>query len=334
MERSGKQLIDATRPFAVEDMRQTLTQTSITFGCLALCLFIASGWASQSLLLRVPASILAGIFIVRGFILYHDVMHGAIFRGRGSIAKIGRACMRVYGVLVLTPPNTWRQTHNYHHAHTAKIVGSHVGSYPVMTVQMYRNAKPAQRFMYRLVRNPITMLLGYATIFIYGMCIHPFLRNPRKNWDSALSLVVHAALAITLIRVLSFTDYALVSLIPLTVAFALGSYLFYAQHNFPGIELQPREDWEYTRAALHSSSYLRHGAVVSWLTGNIGYHHVHHLNAAIPFYRLPTAMATIPELQHPHETSLWPRDVVACLRLALWDPNAQRMVGYREAAAH
>ncbi len=328
MERSGKQLIDATRPFAVEEVAKTWTQTALTFGGLGLCLVAASGALAPWMPLRIFASVMAGIFIVRGFIVYHDAMHGAVFRGRSLQARAGRVLMRVYGVLVLTPPNTWRQTHNYHHAHTAKIVGSHVGSYPVMTVQMYRNATPVQRFMYRAVRNPITMLFGYATIFIYGMCVHPFLRNPRKNWDSALALVLHIAFAALMIRALPFVDYALLSLVPLMVAFALGSYLFYAQHNFPGIVLQPRDQWEYTRAALHSSSYLHHGKLVSWLTGNIGYHHVHHVNAAIPFYRLPAAMATIPELQHPHETSLWPRDVMACLRLALWDPDAQRMVGY------
>lgn len=91
-------------------------------------------------------------------------------------------------------------------------------------------------------------------------------------------------------------------------------------------------EWTYYRAALESSSYLKMGRVMSWFLGNIGYHHVHHLNRLIPFYRLPEAMAATPELQHPTVTSLHPRDILACLRLNLWDEDAGRMVSYCEVA--
>ena len=92
--------------------------------------------------------------------------------------------------------------------------------------------------------------------------------------------------------------------------------------------MQPRESWSYTRAALESSSYMEMGRVMRFFTGNIGYHHVHHLNPLIPFYRLPEAMDAIPELHDPPKTSLRPSDVLACFRLKLWDPDKGRMVGY------
>jgi omega-6 fatty acid desaturase (delta-12 desaturase) len=114
----------------------------------------------------------------------------------------------------------------------------------------------------------------------------------------------------------------------MVVAFAAGSYLFYAQHNFPDIVVQGRHEWRYTDAALHASSYLRTGPILRWFTGNIGYHHVHHLNPGIPFYRLPEAMAGIEALQSPPTTTLHPRDILACLRLKLWDPDGGRMVGW------
>ena len=114
----------------------------------------------------------------------------------------------------------------------------------------------------------------------------------------------------------------------LFVATATGAYLFNAQHNFPEMDVQPRHEWEYTHAALHSSSYMKTGPIMGWLTGNIGYHHVHHLNPGIPFYRLPEAMKGIPELQTPHATSLHPKDIVACFQQKLWDPEQQVMVGY------
>src|SRR5439155_7141085 len=106
---------------------------------------------------------------------------------------------------------------------------------------------------------------------------------------------------------------------------ALGSYLFYAQHNFPGARFQEGDAWDYTAAALTGSSYIAMNPVLRWFTGNIGYHHVHHLNAGIPFYRLPEAMAQMEELQSPGVTTLSPLGVYRCLRLKLWDPEGQRL---------
>jgi omega-6 fatty acid desaturase (delta-12 desaturase) len=121
--------------------------------------------------------------------------------------------------------------------------------------------------------------------------------------------------------------------IPLTVACGLGAYLFYAQHNFPGCRLFHRETWNHANAALSSSSYIRMNRLMEWFTGNVGYHHIHHLNAKIPFYRLPEAMKNMPELRSPGTTTLLPTDIISCLRLNLWDPNKQRLVSYREARA-
>ncbi len=320
--RTGKDLIAATRPFADESRALSVWYTASTLALLGATL--AGAAFASAMWQRAMCSVLAGFLVVRGFILFHDVMHGALLRG----SRVGRAVMSAFGVLVLTPPTVWRQTHNYHHAHTAKIVGSHVGSFPMLTVDLWRRATPMQRLAYRAVRHPLTILCAYLTVFLYGMCIAPLVRAPRKHWDAAVALVLHAALVVLLEYFAGFAMVAFALLLPLAVACAVGAYLFYAQHNFPDVTVQPRETWEYTRAALESSSWMRTGPVMAWFTGNIGLHHVHHLNPSIPFYRLPDAMHGVPELQHPHSTSLHPRDIVACLRLALWDPAAGRMVPY------
>ena len=117
-------------------------------------------------------------------------------------------------------------------------------------------------------------------------------------------------------------------LLPQCVAMALGSYLFYAQHNFPGARFQESGSWDYAAAALAGSSYMAMNPVLRWFTGNIGYHHVHHINARIPFYRLPEAMAGLKELQSPGVTTLTPRGVYRCLRLKLWDPEQNRLVNF------
>jgi omega-6 fatty acid desaturase (delta-12 desaturase) len=116
---------------------------------------------------------------------------------------------------------------------------------------------------------------------------------------------------------------------PCAVASALGSYLFYAQHNFPSVSFSDNADWTYETAALSSSSSLKTNPFMSWVTANIGYHHLHHLNSRIPFYRLPEVMKAIPELQSPKTTSLHPLEMLRCLRLKVWDVDVQRMVSRR-----
>ena len=320
--RSDKALIDATRRFAMETQVKSWWHLLSSLALLTGLTVVAA--AARRWPVQLVASLLEGLTIVRVFILYHDVMHGALLRG----SKLARVLLYPFAILVMTPPRVWRDTHNYHHAHTAKIIGSHVGSYAMTTPQLWARMSSAERRMYKTVRHPLTILLGYFTIFMFGMCVSPLLRAPKKHWDSALSLAVNWALSGALIALAGPSTFVWAYFLPLLVATATGAYLFYAQHNFPSVHIQPRESWSYTRAALESSSYMEMGPVMRWFTANIGYHHVHHLNSQIPFYRLPEAMAAIPELQHPPTTRLRPSEIRACFRLKLWDPERQCMVGY------
>ena len=111
----------------------------------------------------------------------------------------------------------------------------------------------------------------------------------------------------------------------------IGVWLFYVQHQFEDTYWSPSNEWDFAAAAIHGSSFYRLPKVLQWFTGNIGYHHIHHLNVRIPFYRLPEAMAAIPALQSPVTTSLAPREIVNCFRASLWDEGWQRMVSYSEA---
>ena len=118
----------------------------------------------------------------------------------------------------------------------------------------------------------------------------------------------------------------LTQVIPHSIACAIGLYMFYAQHNFPGVSFSDAAGWTYEKAAMESSSFMRMNRIMAWFTANIGYHHIHHLNSRIPFYRLPEVLKTIPELQTPRTTSLNPMDIIRCLRLKVWDVESQRMV--------
>ena len=319
----GKELIAATRAFSDESLLRSWTEVGVTFG-----LFFSGLWALLQpipVLLRLPLAVFQGGIIVRGFILYHDHLHGALLRASAP----ARALFWLYGIWVMAPPKVWRETHNYHHAHNAKIVGSHIGSYPVQTVAWWKTASPRHRRLYAFVRHPVTVLFAYFTAFFLDMCLLAVPRaGLKKRWDSLLSALVTVGLCAAVTARLGFAAWLWALFLPQFLATAAGAYLFYAQHNYPDMVLQPREQWSYEKAALEASSYLELGPVMNWFTGNIGYHHVHHLNPGIPFYRLPEAMAAIPALQRPGKTSLRPGDIAACFRLKLWDPEAGRMVGF------
>jgi omega-6 fatty acid desaturase (delta-12 desaturase) len=329
--RSDQDIIKATNPFAQEHAPTSWFHLVTTlFGLFASQ--VAAAAVTSPWWLRVGFSVLAGLFTVRAFIIYHDYKHGSIFRGARH-ARLAGWILNPFGLYVLTPSKVWSQTHNYHHAHTAKIVGSHVGSYMMVTPAVWETLTPNQRFMYRLVRHPLTILFGYVTVFMYGFCAAAFSRNPRKNSDSLIAILLQLVLIYCLWNSFGWDVLFFSLLLPQLVSHALGAYLFYAQHNFPNAYVQPRESWSFVRASLQSSSYMELGPVMRYFTGNIGFHHVHHLNHRIPFYRLPDAMAAIPELRNPHGvTSLRFRDIAACLRLKLWDPELGRLVPFPEVA--
>ncbi len=154
--------------------------------------------------------------------------------------------------------------------------------------------------------------------------------SPKKHMDSLVALIVHGIIIAALIMLFGWEGWLFTIFIPFFLACAMGAYLFYAQHNFPTTTFSCNEDWKYEIAALESSSFMVMNPVMQWFTGNIGYHHIHHLNSRIPFYRLPEVYAAFPELQNAKTTSLKIKDIIACFRLKVWDPELNRMVGFRE----
>jgi omega-6 fatty acid desaturase (delta-12 desaturase) len=286
---------------------------------------MAGTFPGLPLAVRIACCAVTGLLIVRLFVIYHDQQHRAIL----PKSKLAELYMRVFGIWVLCPSSIWRSSHDYHHAHNSKLRSAHIGSYPVMTAEQYRNSTKGERFTYLFMRHPLTIVFGYLFVFLFGMVIYPFINSPRRHYDCLLAFLLHLALGAALVLMFGWTALLLTFIIPLMIACALGSYLFYAQHNFPTVTFKDKAGWTYEGAALESSSYLKTNPVMAWFTGNIGYHHIHHLNHRIPFYRLPEIYRAVPELQQAKTTSLWPLEVLRCLRLKVWCVETQRMVSVR-----
>lgn len=319
---TGKELILATKPFAKEirwkSWYYTLSSYILLVAALLGTVFIPNIWG------RIACSIFSAGMLARMFIIFHDYQHHSILQK----SFLANALFTAFGFYMITPPSIWKRSHDHHHANNAKLFSASIGSFPLMTKQKFMEADKKERFFYLAVRHPLNMFFAYFTTFMFGMCIQSFMSNKRKHWDSLAVLIVHYTIATLLIVYAGFLTYFLTFFLPFFLSHMLGAYLFYAQHNFPGAKYKNNTDWNYSEAALESSSYMPLNPIMRWFTANIGYHHIHHLNSRIPFYRLPEAMAAIPELQNPSTTSLSISDIRACLRLKAWDPETDQMIGY------
>ncbi|MEZ4776947.1 MAG: fatty acid desaturase [Bacteroidia bacterium] len=320
----GKELILATKPFAKEDRSKSWTYLISTL-CLVLAAITASTFSFHPMI-RLGLSLFIALLLVRLFAMYHDFLHKAILK-KSTAAKV---IFSFFGYYTLNPPSIWRRSHDYHHKHNSKLFSSSIGSFPVYTTAQFNKLSKFEQARYLFIRHPLTILFGYIFAFWFGMCVLSLIRNPKKHWDSAIALVVHHGIGISFIVIAGWATFWFSFMIPALISSAIGAYLFYAQHNFPGVTFENKENWSYHDAALHSTSYMKMNRVMRWFTGNIGYHHIHHLNALIPFYRLPEAHKNFSEFDVVKRTSLNPRDIYHCFQVKVWDPHLNQMLRLNE----
>ena len=249
--RTGRELLRASLPFVEQSQRDSWWRVGSTLVILAVllaCAAVAPWWP-----LRLAASIVGGLVIVRVFILYHDFLHGALL----PRSRLASGLFYSLGLLMLTPPRHWRSSHNFHHAHVGKVivaqrdafpvVTSDIGSFPLMSTESWQTATTSQRLCYRIARHPITILCAYVTVFLLVGCVDPLLKNPRKYWDGALSLLAHGGTIALLWAYAGFDVVLSAIFLPFVIASALGAYLFYAQHTFEGLRIFPAAEWSYFR---------------------------------------------------------------------------------------
>lgn len=320
----GKELILATKKYAKEDRKKSWILTISTLAVLALT--YVGIFFNVHIIGKIICSVLAGLTLVRMFIIYHDYIHKSILQK----SQLANAIFTVFGLYILAPKSIWKRSHDYHHQHNSKLYTSGVGSFPIVTKEKFVSSSWKERTIYLFIRHPLTVSFGYLFAFIYGMCIRSFASSPRKHWDSLVSLFLHFGVGTMMYLFAGWEGVILGFVMPALISSALGTYFFYAQHNFPGVTYANKDGWTYISAALSSSSYMKMNRLMRWFSGNIGYHHIHHLNARIPFYNLPKVFAEIPELQQAKRTSLNPRDIFRCFKLKVWDEEAQRMIGRKE----
>lgn len=318
--RSGKELIAASKAFAHEDITRSWVETILTLVLIGV--FLGVTFLDVSLPIRLFCSFVCALLYVRAFVIYHDYQHNAILKN----SKVAEFVMKAVGIYLLAPQNIWKRSHDHHHNNNSKLTISGIGSYPTITKTRYLKLTSQQKNLYLINRHPLTVIFGYFTLFIYWLNLKSFVQSPGKHMDSLGALVFHVSAGGLIWYYLGVLTYFVCWFIPFFLAFAIGSYLFYCQHNFPDAQFREDHDWKYDHAALFSTSFMVMHPVMQWFTGNIGYHHVHHMNSRIPFYRLIEAMDAMPELQQVSTTSWNPIEMWRCFRLKAWDEKLGKMV--------
>jgi acyl-lipid omega-6 desaturase (Delta-12 desaturase) len=312
-------------PYAVPDSRRAslcLATSVVPYLGLSAAIYLLLGQSLFALLLGIPAA----IFLVRSFIVFHDCTHGSFFASRRANLWLGRSI----GLLLYSPFVRWRHDHAVHHATAGNLDRRGTGDLHTLTVTEYDALSSKGKFNYRLQRNPLVMLgLGPIVAMMIGPRIVAKEARPRMRRSvlaTDLALLVAVGLLVWLI---GWRDYLLVLVLPALLAGSIGIWLFYVQHQFEDAYWDSEEEWCFMQAALRGSSFLKLPAPLRFATGNIGYHHVHHLNASIPNYNLKRAHDQTPELHAVPTLSLL--DGIRATRLKLYCERRGRLVSFREA---
>jgi omega-6 fatty acid desaturase (delta-12 desaturase) len=305
-------------------MPRALWQIANTVIPYALLWYLMYLLKDISLWLTIPLAIVAGALLVRVFIIFHDCGHGSYFRSRVANDIVGFAT----GLLTFTPYYHWRWQHAVHHGTSGHLDKRGTGDIWTMTVQEYLESSRWKRFSYRLARNPIVLFVIAPFVVFVILQRLPSPKAGRRErhsvWWMNLAL---ATMVIVMSRVYGFGPYMLIQLVAWSVAGAAGIWLFYVQHQFEGAYWERDEDWDYVAAALRGSSFYKLPRILQWLSGNIGFHHIHHLSPRVPNYNLQKCHEADPAFRRVQPITA--RTSLRSLVLHLWDESAGKLVGYK-----
>lgn len=314
-------------PYAKPDQRSAIFQLVSTLALFFLTWWLmlkslATGWWLTLLIAPI-----ASLLLVRLFIIQHDCGHGSYFSSNRANGIVGF----FLGVLSLTPFAYWKRTHAIHHSTSGNLDKRTMGDIETLTVAEYMELPWWRKLSYRLYRHPLIMF-GIGPIYQFMLKHRLPLDAPlswTREWRSVmLTNLCLLVVAVGMVQTVGLKNFLMVQLPINLIAGPIGIWMFYMQHQFEGTYWARNDEWDVVDAALKGSSFYDLPAVFHWFTGNIGFHHVHHLSSRIPNYRLQKCYCDIQELQHPPRIGLL--ESLGCLRLRLWDEAQERLVGFSQ----
>ncbi len=325
-----KQINQQLAPFARPSLKRSLWEFILTVSAY-LSVWAVGIWlvkAQVPFIYLLPLTLLGGLLMVRTFIIFHDACHGSFFRSKNLNKWIGR----LTGLLTFTPFEEWRQAHNLHHASSGDLDRRGVGDVWTMTVEEYKAASKLKRLGYRLYRNPIIMF-GLGPFFMFLISNRFPGKNSKKSgrisvWTTNLALIAFVGAVIYLI---GWQTYLTLQIPIMFFGGIVGIWLFYVQHQFEDTYWSKGQEWDVVEASIKGSSFYKLPAILNWFSGNIGYHHIHHLRSGIPFYNLPACHEQIELFRSVRPLTI--KSSIKSVKLHLWDEQRQRLIGFKEIFA-
>jgi len=291
-----------------------------------LALWIAMYFLKDvSFWLCIPVAMLAGLFLVRAFIIFHDCGHGSFFKSKKANSIVGF----ITGVLTFTPYRQWSWEHARHHATNGDLDRRGIGDIWTLTVEEYVSSSKKIKLSYRFIRNPFVLFL-IAPLFLF-IILQRIPNSKGKTREKRSVHLMNATLVLWCVgmsMIFGFLPWLTIQLTMMAVAAGFGLWLFYVQHQFEDTYWANGNDWDYTAAAMEGSSYYNLPRILQWFSGNIGYHHIHHLNPLIPNYNLERCHHSDPYFQQAPELRFF--NSLKTIKLRLWDEVNGKMISFRE----
>jgi len=302
-----------------------MATTFVPFFAIWVLMYFSLDW---SYLITLGLGFLNGFMMVRIFIIQHDCGHQSYFKSTKVNNIVGKIC----SVFSFIPFSYWAQNHNFHHVHSGKLETRDIGDIDTLTVKEFKNRSKWGRLKYRMFRHPVTMFL-LGPIYYLGVVNHfPF--NPPKGLKLGFKDLIGTNLMMFGVYVavgflVGWTNFLMVQ-VPITIFFGIiAIWFFYVQHQHEHSYKQWKENWEYLLSAMRGSTYYKLPRFMHWLTGNIGYHHIHHLNSGIPSYNLVKCAKENPIFQK-FVTKVTFVESLNYINHKLWDEASERMISFRE----
>jgi omega-6 fatty acid desaturase (delta-12 desaturase) len=289
-----------------------------------LALWAAMIWSLQiSYWLTLFLSIFAAGFLVRIFIIFHDCGHGSFFKSQ----RLSRIVGIITGLMAFTPYHKWHRDHKEHHATVGNLDKRGTGDVKTLTTEEFLKRSKWNQFRYRIYRNPI-FLFGIAPflVFVFQNRLTKKLMNTKEKWYLHLTNLALIAAILLMMWAIGWKAYLLIQLPVLYIAAIHGLWLFYVQHQYENVVWKRSNEWNYKDIALEGSSYFKLPKILQWFTGNIGFHHIHHLGPRIPNYKLPICYKENPIFQTVQPITFF--SSLRSLKLRLWDEKRNKLVGF------
>jgi len=278
-----------------------------------------------SIWITLALAILAAGFMIRIFIIFHDCCHQSFFAGRKANAIIGT----ITGILTFFPYDQWKNEHSIHHATSGNLCRRGTGDIWTLTMEEYMALSPWRRLGYRLYRNPFIMFgLGPVFLFLVQYRLNRKNARTKERMNTYLTNAALIGLMGLLCWTLGWKEVLLVQGSILYLSGVAGIWLFYVQHQFENTYYERELEWDYVSAAMRGSSFYKLPTILQWMTGNIGFHHIHHLDPRVPNYRLQQTHESNADLQHVPTIGLL--QSLRALRYRLWDESSKRFVGFKD----